>query len=102
MSMIVEGSIDLLGKVVGEKFPRFVKIKEPTEEYWKNFLELYQEGVFIGVNPHFSHVDGLVIADANQYLLNSIRARGFGEMVNRSIVPVAASMESGDQGIFLK
>lgn len=101
--MFIEGAIGKFGEVVRDRFSRFATVKEPSSCFKDQFLECLSDGgVPIGIAFHFSHVDGLVLAEASQPLLELVREAGLTSFLPRFMIPVAASMESGDQGVFLK
>ncbi|MEK7617128.1 MAG: hypothetical protein AAB414_03670 [Patescibacteria group bacterium] len=96
------GLIDAFGRSVRNRFPRFVHVNSPSSEFRNKFLKLLPEGTPLGLGPHGSHVEGLVIADEVNELVNIAREEGMGDLLPGFIIPVAASMESGHQGPFLK
>lgn len=100
--MIIEGPTRWLSGQVRERFPRFVHINPPTPEFQNKFLSLLPNGKAIGCAPHWSHVDGLVASDAAEYLINMVGNTEMGFYLPRFLMPVAMSMEGGQQGFFLK
>lgn len=101
--MFVEGAIGKFGEVVRDRFPRFVTVNEPGSCFRDQFLKFLSDGgVPIGIAFHFSHVDGLVLAEASQPLLNLAREAGLTSSLPGFMIPVAVSMESGAQGVFLQ
>lgn len=101
--MLVESAIGKFGETVKERFPRFATVKEPSSYFKDQFLKLLEDGgVPIGIAFHFSHIDGLVVAEASQYILNVAQETGLSSSLPRFMIPVAASMESGAQGPFIQ
>ena len=101
--MVIEGAIDKFGSFVKERFPRFVTVKQPSPQFRDQFLtQLEAGGLPIGIGFHFSHVEGLIATEACVPLLEMARQAGLEDRLPRFMIPVAASMRAGHQGIFLK
>lgn len=96
------GLIHAFGETVRERFPTFVRVNPPSLAFRDKFLELLRGGIPLGLGPHGSHVEGLVIADGINELVSIAQRSGYGDLLPGFIIPVAASMESGHQGPFLK
>jgi hypothetical protein len=83
-----------------KNFPRVINIEGVTEDFIDVFTDQLREDMApILDSDHVSHLDGWVLPFFCNLLTNISRDRGVGRKLRGWTLPVAASLEYGQQGI---